>query len=191
MRKQSKKKIEFKGRLHKRDAFGRVIVNMTVKDDSDFLSVFSVNDTPVISSEVAEFIESSTYSVLPKEHLSLRIYSDCIDDNEKEDYRKAVKEYYTERYILNRQERNRNVIISSLLVIAGLIALSISFLISEQTGSVLWTEVINIVAWVFIWESVYVSSFTNRKLRIEMLRYLSYMSMNIEFFTVKEIKESA
>ena len=74
-------------RKYKRDADGRVIINMTVKDDTDFLSVFSIGDTPVISSEVAEFLESSTHSVLPKEQLALRIHSNCIDDNEKEEYR--------------------------------------------------------------------------------------------------------
>ncbi len=45
-------------RKYKRDADGRVIINMTVKDDTDFLSVFSTGDTPVISSEVAEFLEN-------------------------------------------------------------------------------------------------------------------------------------
>lgn len=187
MGKRRKSKLKLSAHSHKRDTSGRIIVNMTVKDDSDFLSVFSGSDTPVISSGVAEFIESSTYSILPKEQLSLRIYSDCVDDNEKEEYQKAIKAYYSERYILNKQELKRNVIISLLLVLSGLITLTLSFLIDNQTGSLFWTEVVNIVAWVFIWEAVHVSAFRNRALRIKMLRYLSYLSMNIEFFTVKDI----
>lgn len=47
-------------RKDQRDSENRVIINMTVKDDSDFLSVFSFSDIPVISSEVAEFIENNT-----------------------------------------------------------------------------------------------------------------------------------
>ena len=70
-------------RRFQRDDENRVIINMTVKDDSNFLSVFSQSDTPVINTEVAEFIENSTNSVLPKEQLTLRIHSDCIDDTEK------------------------------------------------------------------------------------------------------------
>ena len=46
---------------YRRDGEGRIIVDMNVKDDTDFLSVFSANDTPVISSEVAEFLENSTH----------------------------------------------------------------------------------------------------------------------------------
>lgn len=81
-------------RKYLRDADGRVIINMTVKDDTDFLSVFSTGDTPVISSEVAEFLENSTQSIRPKEQLILKIHSDCIDDNEKKEYGRAIKEYY-------------------------------------------------------------------------------------------------
>lgn len=32
------------------------VIHMTVKDDSDFLSVYSVTDTPVISSEVTDIV---------------------------------------------------------------------------------------------------------------------------------------
>ncbi len=46
-----------------RDEQGRIIINMTVKDDSEFLSRFSERSTPVISSEVAEFLENSTQGI--------------------------------------------------------------------------------------------------------------------------------
>lgn len=170
-------------RKYKRDASGRVIVNMTVKDDADFLSVFSTGDTPVISSEVAEFLENSTHSVLPKEQLTLRIHSNCIDDNEKEEYRKAVKEYYTERYIANMRELKRNFIIALLLAVGGAITLAAAFFIERQTGSVFWTEVVDIIAWVFLWEAVDISAFKNRELRVKRSRYLSFLSMNIEYFS--------
>ena len=36
------------------------VINMTVNDDSSFLSEFSVNETPMINREFAELIENST-----------------------------------------------------------------------------------------------------------------------------------
>lgn len=171
-------------RKYLRDADGRVIINMTVKDDTDFLSVFSTGDTPVISSEVAEFLENSTQSIRSKEQLTLKIHSDCIDDNEKKEYRRAIKEYYTERYIAGNRELKWNTIIVLLLALAGIIALAIAFLIDHQTANPLWTEVVDIIAWVFLWEAVDISAFKNKELRIKKLRYLSYLSMNIEFFNV-------
>lgn len=170
-------------RKYERDADGRVIIRMTVKDDTDFLSVFSAGDAPVISSEVAEFLEACTHSVLPKEPLTLKIHSDCIDDNEKEEYRQAIREHYTERYIANNRELKRNALIALLLALTGILILASAFLIEYRTGSAFWTEVVDIAAWVFLWEAVDISVFRSRELRIKRSRYLSFLSMNIEYYS--------
>lgn len=168
-------------RKYQRDNENRIIVNMTVKNDSDFLSAFSENATPVISTDVAEFIENSTNSILPKEQLTLRIYSNCIDDQEKVLYKEAITEYYTEKYIANERELKRNNIIAFLLMVAGVIVLAFEILFDYKIGILIWTEVIDIVAWVLLWEAVDISVFGNRALRLKCKRCLSYASMNVEY----------
>lgn len=182
-RKKVKRELETVSseRKYRRNEDGSILINMTVKDDTDFLSKFSESSVPVISSEVAEFIENSTFSVSPKESLTLRIHSDCIDDEEKVIYRKAIKEYYTERYIVNKRELKRNVTIILLLTLAGVATLTWAFLIENRTGSRFWTEVVDIAAWVFLWEAVDVGVFRNRELQIRRRRYLSFLTMNIEY----------
>ena len=166
---------------HQRDSENRVIIDMTVKDDSDFLSVFSRSNTPVISTEVADFIENSTDTVLPGEQLTLRIHSDCIDDTEKELYKKSIRQYYSEKSIANMRELKRNNIIVFLLTVAGVIVLALALLLEQTTGSLIWSEVIDIAAWVFLWEAVDISAFGNRSLRLKKKRYLSYLSMKVEY----------
>ena len=117
--KKSKKELcpNITEKQYPRDNEGRIIVNMNVKDDTDFLSVFSANDTPVISSEVAEFIENTTHSIRPDEQLSLYIKSDCIDKTEQKIYSTAIKEYYTERYRANERElKIHNLIVRSYVI---------------------------------------------------------------------------
>ncbi len=181
--KESKKEVnkQWSLRKRKRDSNNRIIIGMTVKDDENFLSAFSESETPVISSDVAEFIENSTHSILPKEQLTLRIRSNCIDDQEKVIYRNAIREYYTERYISVKQELQRKTIISLFLGIIGVIALVGALLIDYKSGNVVWAEVADIVAWVLLWEAVDISVFQNRELRVKRLRYLSFLSMNIEY----------
>ena len=165
---------------------GGRVVNMIVKDDSDFLSVFSESETPVISSEVAEFIENRTMTMPPKEQFTLKIHSDCIDDDEKVLYRGAIKEYYSEKYLANKRELKRNNIIVLLLTIAGILALSLRIILEYVTKSLIWVEVIDIAAWVFLWEAVDISVFGNRALRFKNKHYLSYMSMNVEYVELSE-----
>ena len=181
-KKVSMPKEQLHSRRHQKDKDGNIIVNMTIKNDDDFLSVYSTNETPVIATEVAEFIENSTYSLHASDPLTLRIYSDCIDDQEKIDYRGAIKEYYAYKYLVNQKELKRNGIIILLLTIAGIITLAFAFRIDSN----IWSEVVDIAAWVFLWEAVDIGVFRNRDLRLKRKRYLSYMSMKLEYHPLAE-----
>ena len=160
-------------------------IRMTVKNDDDFLSVFSASKTPVISSDVADFIENSTAALSPKEPVALHIYSDCIDKQEQQEYRCAIKEYYVQRYRANEQERKRNRCLVLLLTVVGMLILSVSFFLNSA-NRFLWAEMIDIAAWVFLWEAVDIGAFHNRDLRVKRLRYRSYMTMDIEYHALHE-----
>ena len=176
------KKIKnVKLREYKRDDENRVIINMTVKDDSDFLSPFSHSDIPVISFDVAEFIENSSELISSKEQLSLHIYSNCIDDDEKKQYVKAIREYYSEKSVVNAKELKRNNIVVFLLTIAGILVLSLAIALQYLTDYQVWSEVIDIVAWVFLWEAVDISAFENRSLRNKYRKYQAFLNMMIIF----------
>ena len=165
----------------KRDSENRIIIDMNVKDDSDFLSVYSTGEVPVINGEVAEFIENNTASVNPKENLTLRIYSTVIDDEEKALYKKAIKSYYTEKYKANGIELKKAHIISAILLIMGIFVLALAVLADYFFESDVWPEVIDIFAWVLIWESADISIFKSNLLRTNKKRYSSFINMNVEY----------
>ncbi len=170
---------------HERDANGNAIVNMTVRDDSDFLAVFSWGQTPVISTEVADFIENNTQTIRPDDELTLRIYGNGIDDQKKVTYRSAIKEYYAKKYLANEKELKRNNRIALILMWVGILVLAVAIFLEYQRdsiNSIIWAEVIDILAWVFLWESADIAAFENSLLRLKRLRYISYMSMKIEFY---------
>lgn len=48
-------------------------INMCVNNDNDFLSTYSLDGNPVISSEVASFLENSAKQFHTKEELTLNI----------------------------------------------------------------------------------------------------------------------
>ena len=189
-RTEAKKSIEqrLSERKKERDADGRTVIHMTVNDDDEFLSVFSANDTPVISEEVAEFLENSTASLLPRQPLTLKIHSDCIDEAEQELYAKAIKEYYAEKYISQKWQLRKNAFVVGLLVVVGVLTLALSLLIEYHFESVIWAEVTDIIAWVLIWEATHIGVFQNRGIRLQKMRYLSYMDMKIKYLDLQETK---
>ena len=174
------KKIESKRR--EKDENGRAVINMTVKNDDSFLSAFSTTDAPVISSEVAEFLENNIENVPPTEKLALCIHSSCIDSEEENLYRKGIKEYYSEKYISNEQKLKHNKMLVSLFGFVGVLILALAVYIGYHYDSPVWTEVIDIVAWVFVWEAVDIGAFQNRTLRVNRMRYQKLAEMDVRFF---------
>ena len=168
-------------RRRKKDKDGYVMINMTVKNDDSFLSAFSTTDAPVISSEVAEFLENNIENVPPTEKLSLCIHSSCIDSEEENLYRRGIKEYYSEKYISNEQKLKHNKMLVSLFGFVGVLILALAVYIGYHYDSPVWTEVIDIVAWVFVWEAVDIGAFQNRTLRVNRMRYQKLAEMDVRF----------
>ena len=180
---QKKKEIEsqLSSRQQEYDKDGRAVLNMTVEDDSNFLSVFSPNKNPMISSEVAEFIETNIISISPKKQLTLRIHGNCIDEQEKAVYKNAIHEYYGDKYTAVERELKKDRVIVFSLFSLGVLILAFAILLEYQRGSIIWAEVVDIAAWVLLWEAVDISVFQTRSLRLKRMRYISLMTMNIEY----------
>jgi hypothetical protein len=172
---------EAERRKYTTDAEGRVVIPLVIDDDSDFLSVFSESAIPVISTDVADYLEEKTSSLPPHQPLTLKIRSNCIDPEEQNTYKEAIREHYFVRYLICKRELRRNALLTAFLAITGMLMLLISYFIDAQWGNLFWTEVADIVAWVFVWESVDVFAFRNHELRIERLHCLSFMSMKVDF----------
>ena len=67
----------------KYDDEGRVIIDITVNDDSNFLSPYSYSENNDISTEVASFIDQSILSIKKDQKIHFVIHSDSIDENER------------------------------------------------------------------------------------------------------------
>ena len=176
-----KLKEEIKKRTHQRDSDGRIVIPMIVSDDTDFLSVFSENSTPTISSDVSDYISEQTAYLPTNEDIRLQIRSNCISEEEQQLYRTAIHEHYLTQYIRNRREWFRNTLLSAVLAIVGILLLILTVFLDESVGMPVWTEISDIAAWVFVWESVDVFVFRNHEVRCEILRCLSGIDMKVDF----------
>ncbi len=177
--KETKKMLDRDARKRKRCAQDCTIL-MNVSDDTGFLSPLSVDETPVISGEVAEFIEASAESVRPDDKLTLKIKSDCIDEAEKAQYKRAIEVYYTGKYLALGRELSKKRTVAILLAVAGVLVLGLALLL-EYFAKPVWAEVIDIVAWVFLWEATDICFLASAKLRRDRQKYLSFITMDVVF----------
>ena len=184
-------KARIKRQNYPHDEDGRATIEMTIHDDGEFLSPYSHGAAEVISGETADFIRDSALGLPPKEEFSLRIYSDCIDDDKKEIYREAIHTYFDRNFADTAREMHLNTIQAVIMFIIGVVALGV-MIAGERLGwGEIWVECIDIFAWVFLWETVDVFCLERTALRRRAMRYLAFVNMNVTFLPLSECPRKA
>ena len=150
----------------------RAVIDMEVDSDEGFTSPYSAAGKPVISSEVADFLENAVDAFHPRESLTLNVYGDCIDDGEKARYGAAIRNYFG----------NKLGLVFTVIGILGLVAM---FVLDRLGTNGVWVECVDIFAWVFLWEAVDQFFIERRLLLLKRKRNLAFTQMEINFYPLK------
>lgn len=137
----------------KLDEENRAIMNLKMTDVSNFLSPFYY-DKPVISDDVAEYFNNNKRIFLWKKGVVINVISDVIKEEEQPVYEEAIKSYYRDSLIHEKRSGKRNFILALIMFFIGVIIFALMFGLDKYFELGLWQEVLDVVAWVFIWEAV-------------------------------------
>lgn len=163
------------------DIDGYAKLPIVVSDDDCFLSPYSVRGNEVISNEVADFLENNLSSYPIGSKLSIEIKGDTVDKVEEERYKKGIKNFYFNKIVDVNRKLKENLKISLLMLIIGVIVLS-AYLVLEYIGQYhILASVIDIMAWVFIWESIDLYFIRRKGLKLDKLRFYSLYDSKITF----------
>ncbi|MCD7728484.1 MAG: hypothetical protein LUI60_01040 [Clostridia bacterium] len=163
------------------DEDGRAVVELTVRDDNDFLSPYSSGTRSVINGDVAEFIEASVMPLNANDLVRLEIYSDEITQDEQKVYTAAIHDYYAEHVEDTLTERRRLLKIAIYMAVVGVLALAIAVTLFALDANEVFTDIVEIFAWVFLWETIDILCFQRSLLRIKQKRYLALADCPIDF----------
>lgn len=156
-------------------------INMTVTDDDGFLSPYSEEGKPTISSEVADFLETAAKANRPKDKLRLAVRGDCIDEEEKKKYSAAIKNYYELKLKEEEREFYKKTVNSIVFTIIGILALAVMFLLSAKNVGEVWKECIDIFAWVFLWEAVDQFFIERGAIMLRRKRFKNFLEMEVSY----------
>jgi len=168
------------------DEDGRYIINSTIYDDSHFLSPYSSCNKEIISDEIAQFLEQSSKIAPPKANLHLKVYSDQIDDTEKDVYKKAIKRYYLNQIIDIKRRLLFNSIVSLIFTLIGLATFIFLLFFSNIFSSDIIYEIISIFGWVFLWEAVDNFFIERANLNRHKHRYINLYSAKITYYNLEK-----
>lgn len=155
---------------HIYDGEGREVIDMRVICDDDFLSPYSVGDKPYISGGVAEFLDEAVKPLDLKRGLHIKIKGETIDGDERPIYREAFKNYYCGRVAEVGAKLKRNLVASVVMLLIAVVILSVYVTMEVLGYNYVVLEMVDIVAWVFMWEAVDQFVFERSLLRREYVR---------------------
>lgn len=163
-----------------RDEHGRFIIDMMILDDDSFISPFCGKD-PIISSDVATYLDNAIKNIPPKAQIALHISSDVIDKSKEEIHIQSIRNYYRNEQKQLSRELISNKLVSLIMFAIGLVIISIMIAFSFADFSEIWITILEIVGWVFVWEAVDKFFFERSKLKRDLLRTNQLINAEVYF----------
>ncbi len=163
------------------DEEGNSVVNVSVAEDDDFLSPYGDSDNLVISEEMAGYLKNATSGIHVKNNLHLKIKCADINENNKENFSKSIKNYYANQFYEVERKLKFNIFAVLATFVLALVFLGLWWLVDWLKSPAVLTIIIEIVAWVFMWEAVDLFFFQRTYLRFEKNKILQLLNAKISF----------
>lgn len=152
---------------HLFDEDRKVRIDMTIHDFSSFLSPYSSRDDYVISQEAANFLESRLENLFRFQEARLYITAPSRTEEEKERYEKAIRAYFAHQALVLKHKLFVNFWTGIGLIILSAIVFVLMVWLNISKKSEILSEMIDVVATVFMWEAVQDLYFNRKELRNE------------------------
>ena len=127
------------------------VIDVKIESKEQLFSAYSYSGDK-LNTEFSEYISDKAKSVSIKEPIKIKIHTKT--DIEVADVEQSVKSHFCAEYKELKKEVNRLAIISFIMMLLGIIALTALILVECFTDNLYITSIAEIAAWVFIWEAV-------------------------------------
>ena len=145
----------------------------------DAYSKFSTDTNKVLDESAGDYIYESFKDLQNKSNKTLEIYLDeSCSEEEKEECKNVIKRYFSNDY---KEENLKLTIVSLTLLIIGIVFVGLLVLLESLNVPYAITIIMEIIAWVFVWEFVDVFVFSRFTNRIKMRRIKKILDAEIIF----------
>lgn len=111
----------------------------------------------------------------------LFFFGDSIDEEEKPIYIKAVHNYYHSEFIEVAREIRKNGFLTLIMAITAAMIFALALLLQNNGAETVILNMLDVTAWVFMWEAVDIFAFRTSLLKIRRMRYLRIIKSEISF----------
>ena len=127
------------------------LINVKIDGKDQLFSAYSYSEDK-LNIEFSNYIFDKAKDAPVKEKIKIIIHS--ANDLDASEVQQSLKGHCKSAYIESKKEIKRIVFVSTIMTILGILALTALILINHFTENIYITSIVEIAAWVFIWEAV-------------------------------------
>ena len=166
-------------------------VLMKIENEDDIVSSLSMGEDLMVNESFETFISNSVSHIEPDKKIDLKISCENnIYDDEKTNIKNAIKNHYTKKISSINDDLHKNAIDNIFLTVASVAVLALIIVLSKFSYLTLLIEILDIFAWVLLWEVFDNFIFRRRELRKIAIKNYQILNMRIEFLETKEKSEN-
>ena len=158
------------------------VIEMKAEKVEDLVSPFCIGDDLILTESFEKFLENSASPIEPHLAIDLKVNNAKNFSNEdRKAIKYAIKNHYTKKISLENDNLRRNMIDNIVLFIASIVVLALILVIEAVKFTTLIRQVLDILAWVLLWE-VFDNFFLRRRvLRSAAIKNYQLLNMRVEF----------
>ena len=166
------------------DKDGRAIIEVGAENYDDIFSPYCYKGGDTLSLELVEYLKKQSGTIPLDYDLNIRFNVKNADEQKRKEIQMAVKENY-EIDVLGIEQKIRGLNIMAFSLISIGVLFMVAYLILINFVPISATYLIDILAWVFIWEGVRAFMMDKNELKIAELKSLRLASAKV---TIKEFE---
>ncbi len=161
------------------DSFGRAIIDVGAENYDDVFSRFCYKGGDTLSSNLVQYLMQKSNTIPLKYDLTIRFHIKNADEQKRQEIQTALKQNY-ETDIQGLDNRMHKALMFSLWFILLGSIFSLFYLFTLENVPVSLSYIVDLLAWVFLWEGIDAFFLDRNKMKLEKLKALRLGSANIE-----------
>lgn len=160
----------------------KAIIEVGAKSYDSIISPYCVKNYLTLNPDFAEYIETNAKQVPLNDDLQLDIYLDSEPSKtQKTNIINATRVHFAEKIAAMKAASKRNTVAALLLLLFGAALLIVCFLSQLYETNEVFTNLIDILAWVLVWDAFEKLIFERKKDTTEQINNFRIMKARIVF----------
>lgn len=162
---------------------GKAIIEVSLPSQQDFYSPYSVKGDDTLHPELDNYILEAERNIKLNKKLKINIYTDKDETTSHQQIKKAFRMHYASKLATAESQLRKDLFISLIFLVTGILFLGLYLVSIFHDWHLAVSSILDIVAWVFLWEFVDKFAIQNSFTRLQKKRYLRLVKAEVSIRT--------